>query len=128
MTNPPDLMNLAFAAARHAATRQDVIAQNIANADTPGFRARDTGRFADVYRDGSGAPMRATRDGHLTGSGTEDGSAWIRRSTGIISPNGNSVSIEQEMVRSVEAQRDHSKALAIWRASLDLLRASLGRR
>lgn len=93
MTNPPDLMNLAFAAARHAATRQDVIAQNIANADTPGFRARDTGRFADVYRDGSGAPMRATRDGHLTGSGTEDGSAWIRRSTGIISPNGNSVLI-----------------------------------
>lgn len=128
MTNPPDLMNLAFAAARHAAARQDVIAQNIANADTPGFRARDTGRFADVYRDGSGAPMRATRDGHLTGSGTEDGSAWIRRSTGIISPNGNSVSIEQEMVRSVEAQRDHSEALAIWRASLDLLRASLGRR
>ena len=128
MTNPPDLMNLAFAAARHAATRQDVIAQNIANADTPGFRARDTGRFDDVYRDGSGAPMRATRDGHLTGSGTEDGSAWIRRSTGIISPNGNSVSIEQEMVRSVEAQRDHSEALAIWRASLDLLRASLGRR
>lgn len=128
MTNPPDLMNLAFAAARHAATRQDVIAQNIANADTPGFRARDTGRFADVYRDGSGAPMRATRGGHLTGSGTEDGSAWIRRSTGIISPNGNSVSIEQEMVRSVEAQRDHSEALAIWRASLDLLRASLGRR
>lgn len=128
MTNPPDLMNLAFAAARHAATRQDVIAQNIANADTPGFRARDTGRFADVYRDGSGAPMRATRGGHLTGSGTEDGSAWIRRGTGIISPNGNSVSIEQEMVRSVEAQRDHSEALAIWRASLDLLRASLGRR
>ena len=43
MTNPPDLMNLAFAAARHAAARQEVIAQNIANADTPGFRAGHPG-------------------------------------------------------------------------------------
>jgi flagellar basal-body rod protein FlgB len=42
-------------------------------------------------------------------------------------PNGNSVSLEAEMVKSVEARQNHEMALAIYRATSDVIRASLGR-
>lgn len=128
MTNGPDLMNLAFAAARHAAYRQETIAGNLANADTPGFRARDTGRFAEAYRDMTASGLRATRAGHLAAEGDRIATAAVRRDQSAVSPNGNSVSVEHEMVVAAEVQGDHNTALAVYRASLDLLRASLGRR
>jgi flagellar basal-body rod protein FlgB len=43
------------------------------------------------------------------------------------SPNGNTVSLETELVRSASAKRQHDVSLAIYRSSLDILRASLGR-
>jgi flagellar basal-body rod protein FlgB len=45
-----EIFSLASAQARHAAARQAVVAQNIANSDTPGYRARDIGDFADMLR------------------------------------------------------------------------------
>ena len=46
--------------------RQEVLAQNIANADTPGYRARDIEDFGTVVEEGSLAfQRRQTRPGHL---------------------------------------------------------------
>ena len=45
-----ELMDMAQAMARHAAQRQNVIAGNVANADTPGYKARDLTSFAESYR------------------------------------------------------------------------------
>ena len=42
-----DILRMAQAYATHAATRQQAIAQNVANADTPGYRARDAIPFSD---------------------------------------------------------------------------------
>lgn len=121
-----DLFTLSQAAARHAAARQGVIAQNVANADTPGYAARDLAPFADSYAAG-GMPMRQTRTGHLAGeSPALDLAAQANRTA--LSPNGNAVSLEAEMVKSVDAKRDHDLALAIYKTSLGILRTSLGRR
>jgi flagellar basal-body rod protein FlgB len=46
---------------------------------------------------------------------------------GAEAPNGNSVSLEKEMVKSAEARQEHEMALAIYRATSDVIRASLGR-
>ena len=43
------------------------------------------------------------------------------------SPNGNSVSVEEEMLAAVEVQREHSQALAIYRHAMGIIRTSLGR-
>ena len=43
-------------------------------------------------------------------------------------PNGNSVSLEDQVLRGVEAMRAHDRAIAVYQASLDLMRMSLGRR
>lgn len=118
---------MAQALASHAGNRMGLIAQNVANADTPGFKAMDLPSFAETYREGHALDMRVTRAGHLAGFSTEtDGIP--RRSSGAESPNGNSVSIEQEMVKAASARQDHEMALAIYRSTSEIIRASLGRK
>ena len=57
------LSRLAGALANHAADRQAVVAENVANADTPGYRARDLRPFAELMERGD-MPMAVTRAGH----------------------------------------------------------------
>lgn len=110
-----EIFGLAQARARHAAARQAQVAMNVANADTPGYRARDVAAFEDVFRAAdAGANPADLRFRTLDAGGPE-------------SPNGNTVSLEAEMVRSVQAQRDHSRALNVYRSAMNVLRASLGR-
>ena len=126
MYNSLDLFQTASAMARHAGARQAVVARNIANADTPGFQAQSIAAFQDVYRADGAGEMRTTRAGHMTLS--EQGT--LSRTTlasGNPSPNGNSVSIEDELLNSVAVGREHNRALAIYRHAMTVLRTSLGR-
>jgi len=124
-----DILRMAQAYATHAATRQQAIAQNVANADTPGYRAIDTDDFAKTFNATRSAGMRQTRAGHMLPDRAAEAIPLRERSgAGHLSPNGNSVSLETEMVKAAEVRKEHDMALAIYRKSLDILRASLGRR
>ncbi len=107
----PDLLRLSGALARHAAARQQIAAENIANADTPGYRARDLPGFEEV----------------VARLGTGSLRAQIDRSVPV-SPNGNAVSLETEMLRLADIRQDHDLALGVYRSALDILRTGLGRR
>ena len=119
-----ELTRMAQDLAAHAGARMGVIAQNVANADTPGYRSQDIADFASVYAEG-GMEMAATRPGHLSAAQTTAFEAQTVVESGA--PNGNSVSLETEMVKSAEARQEHEMALAIYRATSDVIRASLGR-
>ena len=120
-----ELTRMAQDLAAHAGARMGVIAQIVANADTPGYRAQDIADFADVYA-GEGMAMTATRPGHLPGGSA--GPVFEARAVAESgAPNGNSVSLEQVMVKSAEARQEHEMALAIYRATSEVIRASLGR-
>jgi len=119
------LTRMANAMAERAGARLGVAAQNIANADTPGYKAMDLPSFAETYQD-SGTAMRATRVGHMTAEDAADEPA-LRRTKGGGAPNGNSVSLEQEMVKTATIRQDHEMALAIYRNTSEIIRASLGR-
>jgi flagellar basal-body rod protein FlgB len=109
-----DIFTLARARASHAAARQAQVARNVANADTPGYRARDVAPFDEVFRATQAAGAAPARPRMIDAGGPE-------------SPNGNTVSLEAEMVRAVQAQRDHSRALTVYRSAMTVLRTSLGR-
>ena len=112
-----EIFQLAGAQARHSAARQAVVAQNVANADTPGYRARDITDFEQTWR----AMSSEHRMGH--------GALPIRTlDAGTpASPNGNTVSLELEMLRGIEAQRAHDRALRVYGSAMQILRTSLGR-
>lgn len=119
-----DVLQTAMAMARHAGHAQALSAQNIANADTPRYRARYLPEFQQTLRK-SQMGQRATRGSHLNGQpGRLVAGAEARDPQ---DPNENTVSLEQEMLRAVGAKRQHDRALAIYRSNLNILRSSLGR-
>jgi len=124
-----DVFRMAYAMASHAGTRQAVVAQNIANADTPGYKPRDVTPFSELVKNGVDASgQRATRAGHLHGAFAAGpvGIAQVTRESS--NPNANGVSLEEEMLNAVAVKRQHSRALAIYRSGLTILRSSLGKR
>ena len=122
------LFQTAAAMARHAGQRQAITARNVANADTPGYRAQELGSFKDTYRAAPEGALstRATRAGHMAGTMTP---SMARPTQGAAepSPNGNSVSLELEMLNAVDNQREHDRAISIYKHGLSVLRAALGR-
>lgn len=123
-----EIFRMAQGLATHASARQSAVARNIANADTPGYRARDINSFAESYNNAQAATaMRATRAGHLS---VEDGVSAVFRAVpeaGQASPNGNTVSLETEMMKATEVRHQHDLALSVYSTSLNILRTSLGR-
>lgn len=122
-----DVFRMSYAMAEHAATQQALSARNMANADTPGYTARDLPPFAEMLRDRSDAfALTATRPGHLNAAENPFLARMIERATER-DPNGNSVSLEEEMLQSVNAGRQHDLALSIYKSSLGVLRTAIGR-
>ena len=120
-----NLFQTAHAMARHAGQRQAHVARNMGNADTPGFEPRDLASFKTQAE--SAGIMKATRATHINAmTGLRD-TQVVRDTSTEPSPNGNRVSVEDEMLRAVDIKRQHDRALAIYRHSLTVLRSSLGR-
>ena len=118
----PGLLSLAAQSARHAADRHAVTARNMVNADTPGFLPRDVTPFTPG---GDEMPLRRTRPEHMAGM---DGQPWRTFTVaGPVDPNGNGVDLESEILRGVEANGAHNRAMTVYKGALDLMRASVGR-
>lgn len=128
-----NVFQIAMAAAQHAGARQALVAQNVANADTPGYVAKDLMPFAAFVQKASNPRsaqqlQKATRPGHLNGANASDLSRAHLEDTTMISPNGNSVSVEDQMLQAVDLRRQHDRSMAIYKSSLTILRTSLGRK
>jgi flagellar basal-body rod protein FlgB len=120
-----DVFSTAMSMSRHAGHKQALSAQNIANADTPGYAARTLPDFATAVKNQMTAP-RATRDGHLFGTSDSLLNEGVRREAA--DPNGNTVSLELEMIEAVNAKRQHDRAMAIYRNAMSLIRSSIATR
>jgi flagellar basal-body rod protein FlgB len=112
--------------------RQKTLAENVANADTPGFRPRDLKPFdlmLAMERGGQAAagPAR-TQAGHIGASGA-GGAPGSRRAQPFEStPSGNAVNLEDEMLRLSQNNSDYQLATTLYSKSLSYLRLALGKR
>jgi len=87
------------------AVRQATIAGNIANANTPGFRAQDVQPF-DMAVEQARLAMAATRPGHLdSGPAHAPATEMRREAPWETSLSGNNVSLEQELLKAGEVNR-----------------------
>jgi len=123
-----DVLGMSAALAANAEDRLSAIAQNVANADTPGYRAKDAAPFSAIYRGLSEFVMRATRPGHLKAVSDPAATTLQLRQSGHMSPNGNNVSLENELMQASIIRKDHELALGVYKSALTILRTSLGRR
>jgi len=105
--------------------RQIVLAQNIANANTPGWRARDVAPFESILaRKGALAPNR-TSGQHLSGH-LVSGSRIILDS-GERSPDGNSVRLDEQLSKVADTETSQSTVANLYTKFLSFYRTALGR-
>lgn len=114
--------------------RQKVLAENVANSDTPNFRERDL--VPPKFPDSStitAAPVAqvqlATTEGGHIGGMSLSGTSFRTESKGNyeVRPTGNSVNLEEEMMKVAANQMDYQAATALYSRSLNLLKVAIGR-
>ena len=119
-----EITRMAQALSSYAGARLGLVAQNVANADTPGYKARELPNFAEIWDEGG--DLRKTRPGHLgTDAPGEAEPVWRSKATDA-SPDGNTVALETEMVVAADLRQQNEMALAVYRTTSSVIRASLG--
>jgi flagellar basal-body rod protein FlgB len=111
-----NLFDLAAKQADWLSVRQSAIAGNIANVNTPGYRAVDVEPFSKVL-DGNRVSLQATQASHLVdGAGSEAVAVRQRDDQGKVLPSGNSVVLENELLDAGEVHRAFELNTAIVKA------------
>jgi len=118
------LFSLASRKAKWLSVRQAAIAENIANVDTPRYRAKDVQGFSDVM-DKTRLTMAATQAGHLDGGRHPKADALKPSDSWKATVSGNSVSTEQELMKAGEVSRDHALTTSIVKSFHRMILTSL---
>ena len=118
--------------------RQSVVSQNIANADTPGFKPSDLKpqSFRELVGSNGGvahsrgARLQMTSAKHMPGrtDGTEPFEVEKDRQVYEISPTGNGVVLEEQLMKLTETQIDYQLSTSLYKKHLGMIRAAIGRR
>ena len=111
------------------ARRQAVLAENVANADTPGYRPRDVQSFAEVLADSGFGRMepRVTHAGHLAGGGNAQATGRPMDDVYEIAPSGNEVVLEQQLLAINENAMQHDLTLRLLEKHRRMIQTALGR-
>ena len=117
------------------AQRTEVLAQNVANADTPGFKARDLKEvtFSQLVAQERGLKT-ATRTPRVTNPAHLQGTVPVREYKEEKAPDrdsasfdGNTVSAEQQLLKLGSTQAEHQMTLNLYRKHLSMMRVAIGR-
>ena len=113
-------------------TRQGLLAENVANAETPGFRGRDLAQydFADREAGFSSATVTtsATQPMHFAVGSSESSAFGAQRMANFeITPEGNGVTLEDEMMKVTTNLMDYQAATSLYQKSIKILRTAMGR-
>ena len=113
--------------------RQKVIAENVANANTPNYRTRDLKQlnFNAELNAATAQPrvqLNATAPGHMATPASES-SAYPQGPRGGFEtkPSGNAVVLEEEMMKVAQTQMDHQTAASLYARGLAMLKIAIGK-
>lgn len=133
-----DIKNIALfqamgAKMNYLSTRQGVIAQNIANSDTPDYRARDLTKvdFGAVLQDVTGSKKirmeRTSSDHMMPGGNMADAKNRKSRMTYEVAPAGNAVIIEEQMIKASKTTMDYNLITNLMRKNVSMIQTALGK-
>jgi flagellar basal-body rod protein FlgB len=121
------LFDLAEKRLTWTAQRQSVLAGNIANANTPGFQARDVTSFADVLAGtGTMAPVQ-TQPGHLAGTMPSGVASVARQRPAVRALDGNAVSLDEQLTKVADAETTQALVTSIWKKYVGMFNTALGK-
>jgi len=111
--------------------RQRVLAENVANADTPNFRPVDLTPPEFDRRAPAAQTVALQRTNHMhVGGALSGGTGPFKSARGgsEIRPAGNAVGLEEEMLKVAQNQMDYHAAATLYSKSLGLVKTAIGKR
>ena len=130
-----DLFRVTGDAMRYLTERQTVLARNIANADTPDYKAQDLAPFSpsggsgDMASSASTPPitLAQTNSAHLQLPPDTTASQQVVFSDPSygVKPNGNTVSVEEQMVKSADVSNAFALASAAYAKSVSIMKLAI---
>ncbi len=111
--------------------RQGVLAQNIANANTPGYKPQDLKEpdFQMLLRRSMGGSLdlAKTRGVHLSGTAGGGGKFKAIEVAGAeTTPMGNAVVLEEQLIKTAETRMQYTTTLNLYRKHVNMIKAALG--
>jgi flagellar basal-body rod protein FlgB len=103
--------------------RQRVLAQNIANADTPNYQPRDLKPFDELVRDQPVAPAM-TNSMHL--QGPVQLASLTRDVPAERAPDGNAVSVEGQLTKVAQDETNSAMVGNLWKTYMSMYMTALG--
>jgi flagellar basal-body rod protein FlgB len=112
--------------------RQEVLAQNVANADTPNYQSRDLKPldFRDMlHRQEQALTLAVSQPGHIAAAagGAAQRRASTEQSKFEANPTGNAVVLEEEMLKVGKTTHDYELMANLYSKSLGMIKIALGR-
>lgn len=112
------------------AKRSEVLASNLANADTPGYKARDIDFKAELERQMTGAPsssgLRVTHVNHMASASSGPGGELLYRNPLQPSIDGNTVDTQKEKAAFMENALQYQATLTFVNGKISALKKALG--
>jgi flagellar basal-body rod protein FlgB len=109
------------------AQRQNVLAANIANANTPGYKGRDVQSFDQVLAGtGTIAPVQ-TQPGHMGGTAASGLASLVTDAPNTKSLDGNSVALDEQLTRVADTETNQSLVTSIWKSYIGMFNVALGK-
>ena len=105
--------------------RQRVVAENVANADTPGFVGRDLKQpadFAAALRNGGGLQMARTNAAHIAPARPSVRFDQTKAPDSETTMDGNSVVVEEQMLKMAESRMAYDAAIGFYQKSMSMIR------
>jgi flagellar basal-body rod protein FlgB len=140
MTSTPRLLSAITQSMKHLAHSQRVISENIANSETPGFKARvvaapEFSSLVDALGGNTGKPRvdrpRVSLSSGMVGLGARPPQAgsgvMLDRDTSETKPDGNNVTLEDQLLKMGAVQADYTAMTNLYRKQLGLLKSAVGR-
>ncbi len=121
----PSLISALKTKMRWHEARQGVLAENVANAQTPNFRAHE---LAPVDFSNSSMGLSRTDSRHMSLASVDPTGRPGKEDNFERTPDGNTVVLEEQMTKAAQNQMDHQMAAMLYQKSLGLIRTALGRR
>jgi flagellar basal-body rod protein FlgB len=113
----------------YVATRHTLLAQNVANADTPGYTPKDLKPFAAALKGSAATRLVQTSPLHLSPSKSPQAFTEDRRAgSWETEPSGNGVGLEEQMIKAADSTREYQLASNLLRKNISMLRATLNTR
>jgi flagellar basal-body rod protein FlgB len=106
--------------------RQGVLAQNIANLNTPGWQAKDLRPFAQAMAAATGPALARTDPGHLAGTQDTAAQSLLAPQSGAKQPDGNAVSMDDQLMKVSDTAQAQQVATTLYRKYLSMFSLALG--